>query len=272
MRAVGGTPLTSPVVQRLRIILLLVVAALAFTACKVQTNVAIKVDEGGSGTVTVTVVLDADASQRLGDPATAVRLDDVRAAGWNVSDPASGDGGSLTFTAIRAFASPDELALVLGEIGGGDGGADSTGVFRDVLLTVTDGFASTDYSFSTHVELSGSLDQFSDPELAAALGGLPLARSPEELAADGATAPGAFDLQVGVNLPGTTSDSNGTLAGPGGSSGWRFPLADGTATSTTISSSSTVSDQGPVRLLIGGAIFVVLALVLVVVGLLRRSR
>lgn len=263
----NGSPLTSPGVRRVRLLLFLVFAALALAACRVDSTVRVDVAEDGSGTVTVTVRLDREAAQRLGDPTSAVRLDDLRAAGWTVEDPRTdADSGELTYRGRREFASPEDLPRVLAEVGGtGD-----TAVFSDVRLAVANAFASTSYDFSSKVTLTGSLEQFSDPDLSAALGGLPLARTPEELAAEGAAADGAAQLRIEVVLPGSPKDTNAPSTGDGGVATWQFPLSGGTPTDATITSSSATSQSAPLVLLLVGGGLVVLAIAAAVVGLVRR--
>ena len=262
--------------------------------CQVDSQVAIRVNQGGSGTVTVTVRLDAEAAQRLGDPATSVQLSDLVAAGWEVDDPkteaAGPSQGGVTLVARRKFGSPDELAQVLGEIGGTPGETGSSAVFSDVQLKLTDGFASTDYSFSSDLSLTGSLEQFSDPDLTAALDGLPLARTPEELEAEGLTAASAATLRVSVRLPGTLEQTTGKISAgspttgnvttsgattdsaQGESASWEFPLSGGTASSATMTAESSDTQALPTRLLIAAAALLVLAGVFLTVGLLRRRR
>jgi hypothetical protein len=274
-------------VRNLRLIIIGAVVAMVLAGCQVDSQVAIRVNEGGSGTVTVTVRLDAEAAQRLGDPATSVYLSDLVAAGWVVDNPktetAGPAKGGVTLAVRRKFGSPDELAQVLGEIGGTPGETGSPAVFSDVQLKLTDGFASTNYSFSSVLRLTGSLEQFSDPELTAALGGLPLARTPEELAAEGLTAAKAATLKVSVHLPGTleqttgkistgsaTTGKIGTGSAQGESATWEFPLSGGTASSATMTAQSSDTQPLPTRLLIAAAALLVLAGVFLTVGLLRR--
>jgi hypothetical protein len=252
--------------------------------CQVDSQVAIRVNQGGSGTVTVTVRLDAEAAQRLGDPAKSVQLSDLVAAGWEVDDPkteaAGPSQGGVTLVVRRKFGSPDELAQVLGEIGGTPGETGSPPVFSDVHLKLTDGFASTDYSFSSALSLTGSLEQFSDPELTAALGGLPLARTPEELEAEGLTGASAATLKVSVRLPGTLEQTTGKIStgspttgsAQGESASWEFPLSGGTASSATMTAESSDTQALPTRLLIAAAALLVLAGVFLIVGLVRRRR
>lgn len=233
-------------------------------ACQVDARVGIEVAEDGSGTVEVVVTLDRTAAERLGDPATALRLDDLREAGWETDEPSRPDGGGLVVVVRRPFAAPDQLAGVLDEIGGTDG------IFRETELSISDSFSSTTYEFRSSVELTGSLEQFSDAELAAALDGLPLARSAEELAAEGATEPDAATLRVDVQLPGATPETNGEVVD--GAATWDFSATSGTATSERLESTSSTSG-GPTVLLAGVAgIAAIAAVALLVVGLLGRRR
>ena len=275
--------------RTVRLIILGALVAMVLAGCQVDSQVAIRVNEGGSGTVTVTVHLDAEAAERLGDPATSVQLSDLVAAGWVADSPKTDTSGptkgGVTLVVRRKFGSPDELAQVLSEIGGTPGETGSSAVFSDVQLKLTDGFASTDYSFSSALSLTGSLEQFSDPELTAALGGLPLARTPEELQAEGLTAASAATLKVSVQLPGTLEQSTGKISAgsvttgsaqggkvQGESASWEFPLSGGTASSATMTAESSDTQALPFRLLIAAAALLVLAGVFLTVGLLRRRR
>ena len=239
-------------------------------ACQVHTEVGIDVAEDGSGTVAVVVTLDREAAGRLGNPATALRLDDLRQAGWEVDDADEVDGGGLRLVGRRGFASADQLGPVLDEIGGAEG------IFRGTELTISDGFSATTYDFTTTVELSGSIEQFSDAELAAALDGLPLARSAEELAAEGATGPEAATLDVVVDLPGGAPTTNGEAASSGeqadGAARWSFSASGGEAVSEQLRSTST-SSGAPMWVFVGvGVIAALGAIAALVVGLVIRRR
>ena len=194
VRAGARRPVASGPVRR--VLLLFLVPALGVVAgCQARATVAVDVQTGGAGTVTVTVRLDKEATTRLGDPKAALSTADLAGAGWKVLAPVT-KSGAATFTVVRPYRSPAELATVLDEVGG------KGGVFRGTKLAVGNSFASTTYDFRTTVHLTGSLDQLSDPEVAAALGNLPLGRTAEELVAEGATAKGAATLTLDVELPG----------------------------------------------------------------------
>lgn len=228
--------------------------------CRTDARVAVAVREDGSGTVTVTVTVDAEAAAQLGDP-EAVASEDLRQAGWSVSGAEPHRGG-LRWVLRRGFSSPAELGAVLEEVGG------PTGVFRGVRLTVTDGIASTDYAFRTRVELSGSLEQFSDPDLTAALGGVPVGWVPEELALVGADRPEAGRLVLTVELPGGSPSTDGEVVD--GVSRWEFPLTGGAATSTVATASSTDGSLLPWVLGGVGVVLVVGAAVVAVASRLRH--
>jgi hypothetical protein len=242
--------------------LLLALAAMLLSgACEVRSQVGVQVDEDGSGSVTVTVRLDAEATRRLGDPTSVVRSEDLVAAGWAVEEPERPDGGAV-LRARRSFASPSDLPSVLDEVGGTDG------VFRQVELRVEDGFASTEYSFAAQVELSGNPEQFGDDALTATLGGLALARTPEELALEGAADPAAMTLEVAVDLPGGDPETNGEVRD--GVATWSFPVSGGEPTSAALTATSTTGTATTRVLAVAGVVAVVLAGVLLVVGLVRR--
>lgn len=234
----------SRVRRTLPIALLVLASSLAVVACDVDALVTVDVEEDGSGTVLVELLLDAEAAGRLGDPA-AVRVDDLRAAGWRVEDPAERDGGGIRLAVTKEFASPDQLADALGELGGTDG------LVSGVRLGIDDGFATTRYDFVATLTTTGSLEQFSDPELTAALGGLPLGRTPEELAAESADAE-PVELEVRVVLPGGLPETDGTITE--GAAAWRVALTSGTPETVELASSTVVRSQRTTALLALGAL------------------
>lgn len=249
-------PTSSPSLRaRSALLALCVVAVAVLAGCRTEARVHVAVGEDGSGTVTVTVTIDREAADQLGDP-SAVALDDLRQAGWRATDARPHEGG-LRWVLRRNFSSPEDLSTVLGEVGG------AAGVFRGVRLTVTDGLASTKYHFRTRVELSGSLDQFSDPELADALGGVPVGWIPEELALVGADRAEAGRLVLTVELPGGKPATDGEVVG--GLSRWEYPITGGRPTSEVATASSTNGSALPWVLagigvvLLGGAVVVAAA-------------
>lgn len=173
---------------------LVLVAALV--GCRVQTEVVVDVAEDGSGTVSVGVGLDPDATSRVPDVAAALRVDDLRAAGWDVTAPRVEDDGHTWVRASKPFADPDGFAAVMGELTGPEG------ALRDFALTEERSFARTTWEVTGTVDLAGGLEAFTDADLAELLGGEPLGASVEELEADlGEPLADVFTLLVSVTMP-----------------------------------------------------------------------
>jgi hypothetical protein len=155
--------------SRARLALLVAVLAWATAACQVTLATGIEVARDGSGRVTAGVGLDADALAEVGDPATAIGVDDLRRAGWEVVGPRKEGDGLTWVRASKPFADPGQAAAVLAELSGPDG------PFRDFRLARTKSLTRSTTTFTGTVDLSRGLTGLSDPELAAALGDVDLA-------------------------------------------------------------------------------------------------
>ena len=234
----------------------LVAAVLCLVGCEVSASVGIDVAEDGSGSVTVSAELDREASQRLGDPATQLRTEDLTAAGWTVEFVAA-EGGGLTIRGTKPFGSPDGLQQVLDEVGGVDG------IFREWTIDIEDAFASTTWTVGGRVVLSGSLDQFSDADLAAALDGLPLGRTPEQLAAELGEG-GSVPIRLGIRLPDEVDEGDRLQT-------WDYAVPGGPV-DEAVSATGSARKRGVVVWFLAAGLAVVFALVVVVLGRLRAER
>ena len=194
--------------------------ALVVGACRVSGDVLVQVDADGSGEVTATLTLDREAADRLGPP-DQLDVEDLGLRGWLVDAPVLDDRG-LTVVARRAFAAPEELAVVLEDITGPDG------PLGDVQLDVESSQLGTDYRLTGALSSTGDPALVSDPELAGLLGGLPLGRTPEELGALGADRPETATLTLRAVLPGADEAQ------------WSVPLTGGQPSTVPIEESSTV--------------------------------
>ncbi len=246
--------------------LLLILAVLVLvTGCQVSGVVGIVVAQDGSGTVTVSVTLDDAAQARVGDIATELKLDDLRASGWTITDPKHAEG-VWVISGTKPFGSPDGLQQVLDEVGGVDG------VFRGWTIELTSGFGSTKWEVGGQVELSGSLDQFGDAELAQALDGLALGRTPEELAAELGEG-GSFPIRLEVTMPAEVDDaSGGDPAVSDRTASWSYAVpGDAVDDQLSVSASEADSDVW-VWFGLAGLCVVVAAIVWVLGSMRRRSR
>lgn len=149
-----------------RRLLPLFVALLAWvsTACQVTLMAGVDVSRNGTGRVTAGLGLDADALKEVGDPATALRLDDVRQAGWDVAAPRREDDGLTWFRASKPFSDPDQLPAIMAELNGADG------PFRDFRVVRTKSLTRSRTAFTGTLDVSRGLAGLADPELTAALG------------------------------------------------------------------------------------------------------
>ncbi len=214
--------------------LLILTLSILVTACRADADVSVEVRPDGSGTVLASLTLDRDAAVRLGDPG---RLDtsDLVGRGWQVDPPEQVADGGLRLSIRRPFASPEELAVVLDDLTGADG------PLGRLDLTVESSQLSTSYSFAGTLTSSGDPAAWSDPDVAAVLGGLPLGRTPEELVAIGADRPETAVLRLRVDLPGGVEES------------WSVPLTGGRATEVAVDADSTVVSPARVLGLLGVA-------------------
>ncbi len=115
---------------------LLIVAAMLLGACRVETTVGVELHRDGSGRVRVHLAFDQDALRRV--PVSSVKLDDLRAAGWQVTTDAT------SITMEKPFARPQDLAPTVHELTG------SSGLVGAVSATRTRTFSRT--NFVVHID------------------------------------------------------------------------------------------------------------------------
>jgi len=244
------TPSVAPrAVRRALLGLLALLALLALAGCRTEVAVDVEVAENGSGTVTVTAVLDPEAAAAVGG-AEGLALDDVRDAGWALEGPEAAEDGSVTVSASRGFADAAGLEAALTEVAG-------PGVVSGVEVDIEEGFGRTDRSAGYSVTLSGDPAQFGDDDLTGVLGGLPLGRTPEELALEG-VGPGAGVVTISVAVPGGALDTA------------ELDATAGRPQEASVSSESVQYRPLPFVLVGAGLVLVVGALVLGVVAAVRR--
>lgn len=172
-------------------------ALLLLTACRVETTLGIEVGAGGTGRVRVTVVLDRDAADRAPDLGEQLRVDDLRAAGWQVDAPEKTDRGGRRLEAVKRFRTPAEAEGIVEELTGPDG------PLRHFQLQRDRSFLRTRTAFSGTVDLSRGVESFSDEELRRRLGGSALGFDPPDLERRlGTPLAEVFVFEVVARLPG----------------------------------------------------------------------
>jgi len=197
----------------------------------------------GSGTVRATVRLDADAAARIGG-VSALRLDDLRDAGWSVRT------GPRSVTIAHGFVGREELAARLDDLAAG------SGVLGDAQLERKRSRFSSRDSLSVRVDLrnlGAGIGRDTKLRDALASAGVDVAGLSSRLDRE---LRDAFHLTVAVHLPDGTTRSVRPAVGD---------------VSTV---AATHHDFDALRVLEVGAgiVFAVLAVLLVGAGMRRRSR
>ncbi len=233
----------------------LALLALVLAGCRVDTTTRVEVSEDGSGTVTVEVVLDPEAADRIPDLADQLRIRDLRRTGWEVTGPEPAEGGGVVLTAAKDFFEPEQMAVVLGEIGG------NRGPVLDPSLARGRSFATTTYDFAATLDLSRGIAAFSDRQLTELLDGFPIGQDQAALEAElGAPLSDLTSFTFEVVLP--EGDELRTFT-------WEAALGDDPVAMVA----STEDRNLPALGLAAGAAAAVVLLVVVLVGrLLRRNK
>ena len=164
---------------------------LATTGCEITLTAAIDVRSDGSGLVRAAIGLDDEAVRELGDPATELRLDDLRESGWTVTGPAREPDGLTWVRLTKPFAEPEGAGRIAAELSGADG------PFREFAVSRRRTFARTVTRFTGLVDLSKGLAGLSDPALAQAVGETGYRLDPDALG-------DRVQVRVEASLPGRT--------------------------------------------------------------------
>lgn len=226
-------------------------AAVTFLgACDARADVAVDVAADGSGTVTASVHLDAEAVSQVGDLSRSVAVDDLRAAGWVIAAPVK-EKGITTLSASKKFGSPAGLDEVMSELG--------NRLFTGWKIRTEHGFGSTSTEVTGRIHLTGSLDQFGDDALTAALDGRPLGRTPEQLAAEAGGKPPVFPLTLTLRLPAgvTADDQHADARTEGRTRSWTFEVGDAKAVDRELAAGSDEGGALPTLFVVGGVVALV---------------
>lgn len=236
--------------------LLLALLAWATSACQLTLTAGVDVNRDGTGRVVAGVGLDDEAVREVGDLPTALRLDDVRAAGWLVDAPRKEGDGLTWIRASKPFTEPEQVPAIIAELNG------AGGPFRDFRVTRTKSLTRSKTTFSGAVDLAAGLTGLSDPELVAALDDVDLGLDVEGLRARFGD---RIKVLATVGLPGEVTTN--APARDGGRALWVPELGQ----TVQLEASSSAFRVDP-RLPIAAGAALVLATVLLVVLLRRRRR
>ena len=205
--------------KHMRKVIAVLLAAVALTACKIDTTVDLQVNSDGSGVITLTAVADAGVVAQAPGLADDLRFDDATAAGWTVDGPtATGDGG-LTLKVTHTFANVTEATALLRSING------PGGPLHDVVVTRSVAGNELTTAIAGTLRVDGGVDAFADPEVLAAVGGSPYA---DDIAATGLRPTDVLTFTFTADLPGVAATVGGGSTSEATGLSWSVPL-DGTA-------------------------------------------
>lgn len=180
----------------MRTVAAMAVLAVLVSACRAEIEVDIDVSADGSGTVSVELTLDEEILASAPELADVIRIDDVVAAGWDVQQGPSLDGG-LKITAVRNFASIERLPDLLNDVDG------AGGLFTGAVLDVGRRGATVTYRLVVSVELDRTVLDLISADTAALLDGHPFGVPVEELEnRAGGSLDEALGLVVSASVPG----------------------------------------------------------------------
>jgi len=261
-----SAPAPATLGRRWRLLLLGGGALFLLSGCRVDVDVATRVEDDGSGIVEVTVTLDEEAAAQVPDLAEQLRVEDLEAAGWEVTGPDDAEGGTTVVRASKPFANADEAAGVLAEVGG------ENGILQDMDLSRSRSIARTEYSLDGTLDLSPGLAAFSDPALTELLAEQPVGFDPADLEEDfGQPVADMLGFTLTLDVPVGDIDAEGAeVASDGGRTQavWTATLGDEPVPIDASGSEWDLVGLG----WIGGAVLSALVLVVVLVRRRRRGR
>ena len=235
--------------------LLVALLAWATSACQLTLSAGVDVNRDGSGRVTAGMGLDDEAAREVGDLTTALHLDDVRRAGWQVDQPRKEGDGLTWVRASKPFADPEQVPAILAELNGPDG------PFRNFRVERTKSLTKSRTTFTGTVDLAAGLTGLSDSELNTALDDVDLGLDVEGLRRRFGD---RLDVRVTAGLPGEVTTN--APARDGGRALWAPELGQ----TIELEASSEALRIDPRIPITAGA--VLLAVVLGLVVLRRRRR
>lgn len=237
--------------KRVRLAAAVTVAALVFSACKVDVTLGVRVGDDGSGEVRAEFLLDEEAVDALGgELGQALRVADLIQAGWEVEVDDEIEGGGAEAVALKRFGTPEQLSEVIDELSG------EAGPFRDFRITRDRGFFTTDYEFAGTVDLEGGVGASAldpgDDALDTELEGEDVEiEELQEFLSE--RLDDVFDIQVIVAMPG--DGSNNAPASAGGEPRWDPALGE----TAGLRASSSSLDVARIVWLALGAVLLLLA-------------
>lgn len=228
------------------------------TGCQVTLTAGIDAGRDGTGWVRAGIGLDEEAVRELGDLSVALRLDDLRQAGWEVEAPRREDDGLTWVRAAKRFESAAEAASVAAELSGPEG------PFRELRLERERSLFKTKLTFTGLVDLANGLAGLNDAALQERLGDADLALDLEGLRRRfGDALEDTVDVRLEARLPGDVEAAS--ASSDGDSVVWSPAMGESVQ-------ASAVSESWNVQPLVPAAAAVLLAVAALGAFLVKKRR
>lgn len=222
------------------------------------------VRDDGSGTVAVTVSLDQAAQTQVGNLASQLQTSDLAQAGWVVSGPRPGAGGTEVVSATKAFPDPAEANADVASLAGAGPAA---GRPFHLVVARRHTFWHTTTTVTGTIDLTCGVGCFGDAGLQRQLGS-DVGVDPGALSAhSGVSASQALTFSIVVNLPGRVHATR-PAAVRGDSATWNPVLGK----RLPVDVSTRVVNRGTVISVVVAGIVVVAVVAVVAVLLVLRRR
>lgn len=199
------------------------------SACRVDTVVTLDVKENGSGTLSVVTTADADVVAQTPDLVSDLNFDDVKAAGWIVSDPLTTANGGLQLSITHNFSTPADATLLMSQLSG------EFGPFKEMHLVRSGKDTDSTWSLTGTLQVNGGLDAFADPALLKTIGASPYAATLANSELDIGEAVG---IEFRALLPGSIESTTG--ANTLGYSQWTVSFDGSSQVVTTVTRNTAV--------------------------------
>ena len=160
--------------------------------------------ENGSGELSVTVVADAEVLAAAPGLAEDVRTDDLAAAGWTTEGATPTPANGLSLTIVHPFDTPEQATALLSTLNGPSGPLQAISIQR--VATIRE----ITYSITGTGRLDGGLEAFTDPDLLAAVGGMPYA---DQIAASGSSPVDTVGVVLRMHVEGDIESTTGEVTG-----------------------------------------------------------
>ena len=186
--------------KRIHATALAVMLSVLLAACRVDTTVTLQVQPNGSGEVAVVATADAALVQAVPELRDSLAFNDLKDAGWSVSEVAETDDGGLQVRVSRDFNNPDQASVLLNSL------SNQFGPFKNMALARTGKETDSRWDLTGTLEVNGGLNAFADPALLKLIGGAPFE---DRLKQSGAEIGQAVGITFLADLPGELVSTTG---------------------------------------------------------------